>query len=180
VTIELFARERPEPTTTDAAQRMHGVHAEHSRAVLQFLITLTNGERHAAEDLLQETMIRAWRKLDTIPPDYETTRRWLFVVARRVAIDAIRMRQARPSETGLVDLARMPTPDTAEAVITREALNRAARTLSDAHRLILSDLYIHDRTIEETARRRGLPVGTVKSRAHYALRLMRAALKFDG
>ncbi|MFI6079009.1 sigma-70 family RNA polymerase sigma factor [Actinoplanes sp. NPDC051343] len=172
----LFTKDRVRSAAEAAEQRINRVHAEHSGAVLHFLMSLT-GERHTAEDLLQETMIRAWQHLDTIPDDYETTRRWLFVVARRVTIDAIRMRQARPTETALLDLIFvLATPDTTETVIARESLKRAASRLSEAHRVILADLYLQGRSVQETARRHGLPVGTVKSRAHYALRMLRQNL----
>ena len=48
---------------------MAALHAEHSRPLFHFLLGLTNGERHTAEDLLQETMLRAWRYLDAVPDD---------------------------------------------------------------------------------------------------------------
>nr|WP_296073463.1 sigma-70 family RNA polymerase sigma factor [uncultured Actinoplanes sp.] len=164
-------------TGADAAVRLAELHAEHSTALLNFLLGLTNGERHAAEDLLQETMIRAWRYLDRVPGDPEGARRWLFTVARRVTIDAVRMRQVRPAETNLLDLSRMPTTDdTTDTVVAADSLRRAVDTLSDAHRTILSELYFRGASARETANRLGVPVGTVKSRAHYALRLLRDAL----
>ena len=86
-------------TTSQAQERLSELYADHSRPLLNFLLRLTNGERTAAEDLLQETMIRAWRHLETVPTEPENIRRWLFTVARRVTIDAVRMRQARPAET---------------------------------------------------------------------------------
>lgn len=156
---------------------MVALHAQHTGPLLGFLTGLTNGERHAAEDLLQETMIRAWRNLDNVPAESENARRWLFTVARRVAIDAVRMRQARPAETTNLDLARLPTnDDVPDTVVASDTLRRAAADLSDVHRVILSELYFEGHSIQETARRLDVPVGTVKSRAHYALRAIRNAL----
>ncbi|XVV09825.1 sigma-70 family RNA polymerase sigma factor [Actinoplanes sp. CA-131856] len=162
----------------DAAEaRMVALHAAHARPLLSFLLNLCNGERHAAEDLLQETMIRAWRNLDTVPTEHENARRWLFTVARRVAIDAVRMRKARPAETGSLDMSRLPIgDDTTETVVAADTLRRAVDGLSDAHRTILAELYIEGRSTKETATRLGVPVGTVKSRAHYALRTLKDAL----
>jgi len=155
---------------------MDALHAEHSRPLLNFLSGLT-GERHAAEDLLQETMIRAWRHLDSVPLESENARRWLFTVARRVAIDAVRMRRARPAETSVLDLTRIATvDDTPETVLAIHALRAAVDGLSQAHRRILSELYFEGRSTRETANRLGVPVGTVKSRAHYALRTLRDAV----
>ncbi|WP_240670169.1 sigma-70 family RNA polymerase sigma factor [Actinoplanes solisilvae] len=170
------------PTTgTDAEERMAALHAEHSRPLFHFLLGLTNGERHSAEDLLQETMLRAWRYLDAVPDESEGARRWLFTVARRVTIDAVRMRQARPAETTMLDVTWMPTTeDSPESVIAAESLRRAVHELSDAHRAILSELYVQGHTTEETANRLGVPIGTVKSRAHYAIRTLRDALFLVG
>ena len=88
---------------------MNRLHSSHADAVFRFLLRLTLGERHLAEDLLQETMVRAWRNIDVLDIDAEEQRRWLFIVARRVAIDAARARHVRPSEVGTVDLNRLAT-----------------------------------------------------------------------
>lgn len=167
----------PSPTAVTAEARMCRLNAEHSRPLLSFLLGLTGGERTAAEDLLQETMIRAWRHLDSVPTETENARRWLFTVARRVAIDAVRMRRARPAETHVLDLNRIPaTDDIPDTVVAIDALRRAVGSLSHIHRRILSELYFEGRSTRETAQRLGVPVGTVKSRAHYALRTLRDAV----
>jgi RNA polymerase sigma-70 factor (ECF subfamily) len=156
---------------------MAELHAEHSPALLRFLIGLTGGEWYAAEDLLQETMIRAWRSLETVPVDSSGSRRWLLTVARRVAIDSARRRQARPAETGLVDIERMAAADdTTETVVLADSWRNAVRCLSETHRTILSELYFRGRSLDETAQFLGIPLGTVKSRAHYAVRTLRKAV----
>ncbi len=161
----------------EAERRLSTLHAEHSRPLLSYLIGLTNGERPAAEDLLQETMIRAWKSLAAVPAEHENARRWLFTVARNVAIDAIRMRRVRPSETPLLDFTRLlTTADSTEMVLAVDTLRSAIGGLSPAHRAILCELYFRGRTTVETADRLGVPVGTVKSRAHYALHIVRRAL----
>src|ERR1700754_5364616 len=86
----------------DPEARLAALHSDHSSTLLNFLHALT-GERHTAEDLLQETMIRTWRSIDTVPHEYENARRWLFKVARRVANDAFRLRQSRPIEMQMLD-----------------------------------------------------------------------------
>lgn len=166
------------PTTRAAAeQRLSTLHAEHSRPLLSYLIGLTDGGRPAAEDLLQETMIRAWRSLAAVPDEHENARRWLFTVARNVAIDAIRMRRVRPPETPLLDFTRMlTTADSADMVLAIDTLRTTLDGLSPAHRTILCELYFRGRTTLETADRLGVPIGTVKSRAHYALHILRRAL----
>lgn len=170
----------PAATATTEA-RVNALHAQHAKPLLNYLLSLTNGDRHAAEDLLQETMIRAWRNLGSVPAETENARRWLFTVARRVAMDAVRRRQARPAETTALDLSRIPgNDDTPDSVMAADTLRRAANSLSDAHRAILAALYFEGRSIQETARRLGVPTGTVKSRAHYALQKLRDGLSISG
>ncbi|MDG9675860.1 sigma-70 family RNA polymerase sigma factor [Micromonospora sp. DH14] len=163
-------------TIEQRQDRLAALYTEHAGPLLKFLRRLTKGERTSAEDFLQETMIRAWRNLETVPTESVSQRRWLFTVARRIAIDAMRMRHARPNETSLHDYTNISaTDDTSEIVLAADALRQAARDLSPAHRAVLSELYFVGCTIQETALKLGLPVGTVKSRAHYALRCLRAA-----
>jgi len=157
--------------------RMVELHAEHRTALLRFLSGLTGGEWSAAEDLLQETMIRAWRSLESVPADSHGSRRWLLTVARRVAIDSARRRQARPAETGPVDAERIASvDDTTEIVVLADSWRNAVRRLSDTHRTILTELYFQGRSLDETAQTLGIPLGTVKSRAHYAVRSLREAV----
>ncbi|SBV25075.1 RNA polymerase sigma-70 factor, ECF subfamily [Micromonospora krabiensis] len=168
--------DQPDETVL-ARARMRTVHAEHAEALYRFLLRLSWGERQLAEDLLQETMLQAWRHLDRLPTSRESTRRWLFIVARRIAIDAARARQARPIEVGLQDLGDLPCKeDITEAVVAAQTIRRAMPKLTPAHRAVLIELYYRGRSTDEVAQRLGIPEGTVKSRAYYALRALRAAI----
>ncbi|MFI7604370.1 sigma-70 family RNA polymerase sigma factor [Micromonospora sp. NPDC049366] len=168
--------DQPDETVL-ARARMRRVYAEHSEALFRFLLRLSWGERELAEDLLQETMLQAWRHLDRLPTSRESTRRWLFIVARRIAIDAARARQARPIEVGLHDVGDLPSKDDiTEAVVAAQTIRRAMPKLTPAHRAVLIELYFHGHSTDEVARRLGIPEGTVKSRAYYALRALRAAI----
>jgi RNA polymerase sigma-70 factor (ECF subfamily) len=156
---------------------MRALHDEHSPPLLRFLLRLSLGERQLAEDLLQETMLRAWRSIDSIAEDLETQRRWLFTVARRVAIDAARARQARPAEVGSLDLNRMPASgDAVEGVVAVHLVREALPKISEEHRTVLVALYFRGLSTGEIAAALGIPEGTVKSRVHYALRAMRAVI----
>jgi RNA polymerase sigma-70 factor (ECF subfamily) len=162
----------------DVEARMAALHSAHSATLLNFLHALT-GERHTAEDLLQETMLRTWRNIETVPHEYENARRWLFKVARRVTIDAFRMRQRRPIETHLLDYYVSQfsiADDTTESVVAVDSLRRAVHDLSEPQKTVIAELYFEGRSTLETADRLGVPIGTVKSRAHYALRTLREAV----
>ncbi|MFI6763384.1 sigma-70 family RNA polymerase sigma factor [Micromonospora sp. NPDC050417] len=156
---------------------MQALHADHAEPLYRFLLRLTWGERHVAEDLLQDTMLQAWRHLDRLPPESEALRRWLFTVARRIAIDAARARKARPTEVGMPDMTQLPeSADVTDGVVATQTVRRALPKLSAAHRAVLIELYFLGRSTDEAAARLGIPEGTVKSRAHYALRALRAAI----
>ncbi|MFH8841724.1 sigma-70 family RNA polymerase sigma factor [Streptomyces sp. NPDC017868] len=162
---------RTDERTLEELQRDHGP------ALLAFLLTLTHGDRQRAEDLAQETLVRAWLHPEAFDGPYASMRPWLFTVARRLAIDARRSRLARPAEIG--DGVLAVTPDPADATASAEAaldVRAAVRELSPEHRAVLVRLYFHGLTVNEAAVELGIPAGTVKSRSHYALRQLGRSL----
>jgi RNA polymerase sigma-70 factor (ECF subfamily) len=167
----------PEPLPPQVADaRMRELYRVHSRSLYRFLLSLTLGQRQAAEDLVQETLLRAWRNVDILDSDISSLRPWLLTVARRIAIDASRSRSARPAVVS-VDLDTLPAEDRAiDRVLTADVVRRALPKLSREHRTVLFHLYLEGRSMAETATLLGIPEGTVKSRAYYALRSMRAAI----
>jgi len=163
---------------SDDDLRMRNLFETHAGALFRFLVQVTLRDRPLAEDLFQETMLRAWRSIDSVPTEAASVRRWLFTVGRRVAIDAARGRRTRPPETELTEalVAQLVTADETEVILATETVRRALPRLSGDHRDVLVELYLRDATIEETANRLGIPQGTVKSRAYYALRSLRNTL----
>jgi RNA polymerase sigma-70 factor (ECF subfamily) len=162
---------------TDHRARVEEIHARHSVALLRYL-TRFAGERHAAEDMLQETMLRVWRHRDSLPWDDDNRARgWLFTVARNVAIDADRMKRVRPAEVALSNLYdTKASTDTPDSALATDAMTRAFAELSETQKDVIRHLYFRGDTIEEVALRLGIPAGTVKSRAHYGIRALRAAV----
>ncbi|MEU4645773.1 sigma-70 family RNA polymerase sigma factor [Micromonospora sp. NPDC023814] len=160
-----------------AEERMQALYDAHAKPVYSFLLRLTFGERRAAEDLLQETMMRAWRKIEVLNQDIATLRPWLLTVARRVAIDAGRAKQARPEEVGLVDMTVLPSGDDAiERMLAVQTIKQAMARLTPEHRDVIIEIYYRDRPVAEAAAVLGIPEGTVKSRTYHALRSLRAAM----
>jgi RNA polymerase sigma-70 factor, ECF subfamily len=147
-----------------------------ARPLYRYLLRLTLGNREEAEDHLQETFLRAWRWLQQNPADLTTIRPWLFTVARRIVIDAARSRRVRPTEVILDDATpQRETSNDIELFVLAQSVRQALRTLSSDHQAALVELFYHDHTAKEAAGILGIPEGTVKSRAHYALRALRAA-----
>jgi RNA polymerase sigma-70 factor (ECF subfamily) len=166
----------PVRTGGDADERITLLHTLHAKALYKYLLRLTLGDRRQAEDVLQETLLRTWRYLRGRPLAVETLRPWLYTVAKRVHIDAVRARLARPAEVGAIDVERLSTQDDdVERMVTVQAVRHALMSLSPEHREILVEVYYRERSVKEAAEVLGIPVGTVKSRTYYALRALRQA-----
>ncbi|MFE9401448.1 sigma-70 family RNA polymerase sigma factor [Streptomyces sp. NPDC006530] len=145
----------------------------HGPALLHFLLGLTYGDRQRAEDLLQETLVRAWQHPEAFEAPYCSMRPWLFTVARRLAIDARRGRLARPAEVGdEVLLATADSGDHTERCAAALDVRTAVRSLTPEHRAVLMQLYFRGLSVNEAAEVLGVPPGTVKSRSYYALRAL--------
>lgn len=144
--------------------------------LLTFVVRLTAGDREHAEDVVQETMVRAWREADHLDLSGPSLMPWLATVARRIVIDEHRRKQVRPAESGEGAVADMPVDDDSTATILRVAVADAMRELSPSHREILNQTILRDRTVNQAAAALGIPVGTVKSRVYYALRALQVVL----
>ncbi|WP_306204626.1 sigma-70 family RNA polymerase sigma factor [Actinoplanes sp. RD1] len=159
-------------------ERLRAAYEANAAPLLRYLKRLTHGRPESAEDLLQETMLRAWRNVDELPESDESVRRWLFTVARNLTIDAVRARTARPVEVGQDDLNRYSVADGAlDQVLTRWTVDDALRKLTPEHRAVLVHLYYGDETVSEVAAELNVPNGTVRSRSFYALRMVRGLLE---
>jgi RNA polymerase sigma-70 factor (ECF subfamily) len=148
--------------------------------LLTYVLRLTSGDRQHAEDVVQETMVRAWRQASQLDLTGPSLMPWLATVARRIVIDQGRRRRARPAETGEQMLENVPVDDTTEDLLRRVVVVEALQALSAAHRQILNETVLRDRSVSDAAQALGIPVGTVKSRVYYALRALRLALAERG
>jgi RNA polymerase sigma-70 factor (ECF subfamily) len=164
-----------DPTRHGPQDRMRILYQIHADALIRGFLHWTQGDRHAAEDLMQETMLRAWRNLDTLHADPVSLRPWLITVSRRLAIDALRARAARPPETpdDGVDLPAVADPY--ERILDRSMLRDMLTELRPEHRQVLIHVYVHDLTVPQTARLLEIPEGTVKSRLYSARQAIREA-----
>lgn len=163
---------------TDTLRELHDAHAA---ALLAFATRLCDGDRGRAQDVVQETLLRAWQHPEALDPARGPARAWLFTVARNVAIDSRRARASRPAEVGDAALDALPTgEDDVDRALDAWLVADALGTLTHAHREVLLETFYRGRSVAEAAEVLGVPPGTVKSRAYYALRALRVALEERG
>jgi RNA polymerase sigma factor (sigma-70 family) len=168
-----------QPADDDAV--ITALYRRYREPLMVFVVRLTGGDRDHAEDVVQETMVRAWRESGRLDLREASLMPWLTTVAKRIVIDDHRRRRARPAEEGDARLADIATAedDTADA-LRRLMVADAMRELSPLHRQILNETILRDRTVNQAAEVLGIPVGTVKSRVYYALRALEVVLAERG
>jgi RNA polymerase sigma-70 factor, ECF subfamily len=161
------------PCDVDATVRQ--LYSRHAQALHSYVVRFCP-DPASADDIVQETFIRAWRHLPQLTADDRPIRPWLFHVARNLLIDADRAAQSRPA-TVPEQLAEDARPDASlTQVLDRELVSGALQHLSPAHQTVLVETFYYGRTLTTVARQLGIPAGTARSRLHYALQALRQQL----
>lgn len=158
---------------------MRALHTEHATALWGYTLHLTAGDRQRAEDVTQETLLRAWRHPEVLERSADAVRAWLFTVARHIVIDGWRSAGAR-AEFVTETPPERATADATERALQGWLVGQAMAELSEPHRQVLALCYFEGYAVADAAARLGVAEGTVKSRAHYALRALRLALEEKG
>ncbi|MEV5592799.1 MULTISPECIES: sigma-70 family RNA polymerase sigma factor [Streptomyces] len=167
-------------STAPDEELMRALYEEHAGPLLAFVLRLVAGDRHRAEDVVQETLLRAWRNAGQLQRATGSVRPWLVTVARRIVIDSHRSRQARPQEVDAAPLESMPAADEIDRALRLMTITEALGDLSAAHREALIETYFKGRTVNEAAEVLRVPAGTVRSRVFYALRSLKLSLEERG
>lgn len=162
------------------ADLLRAMFAEHGDALYAHALRLAGGDRQRAEDLVQETLLRAWRHPEALDPNRGSVRAWLFTTARNLAIDSWRRRSVRVGEVVTDALPEAPSDDETDRTVEAWLIAEALARLTPAHREVLIECFYQGRSVAEAAARLGVPPGTVKSRTHYALRSLRLVLEEMG
>jgi RNA polymerase sigma-70 factor (ECF subfamily) len=163
---------------TDEGDALRALADAHSAAVWRYVVHLT-GDHAGADDVVQETLLRAWRTPAILAQAPESTRSWMFTVARHLVIDEVRSARKR-HELTVEEVPERVERDRTDALFETLLVEEALAGLGLEHRSVIVHAYYGGRSIAETARELGIPEGTVKSRLHYGLRALRLALQEKG
>ena len=156
--------------------RLRALIDEHRVALFAYACRLTCGDDGWAEDVVQETFVRAWQHWDVMTPEFGSVRGWLTRVAHNLVMDGYRTARMRHGELPLEEAAEVALPEPTDQVLTAHIVQEALRRLPDVHRRALEATYLCDQTTAQAARQLNVPVGTVKSRVFYGLRMLRSIL----
>jgi RNA polymerase sigma-70 factor, ECF subfamily len=160
---------------------MGELYSEHAGALLRYALRLT-GDRARAEDVVQETLLRAWQHPHVFDDSERSPRAWLFRVARNMIIDehrSSRFRREVSSPDG-PDEFEHRGPDEVDAALDRLLIGDALTQLSPEHRAVVRRSYYLGWTTAQIAEDLHIAEGTVKSRLHYALQALRLTLQEMG
>jgi RNA polymerase sigma-70 factor (ECF subfamily) len=158
----------------DRNERFEAEALPHLRSLYGTAYRMTRNA-HDAEDLVQETFLRAYRAFDR----YEAgtnIRAWLYTILHRVRTDAFRRAGRSPSTVELVGEGPAVPPPQDALARGGEDLERALQGLPEAFRTAVVLRDVEDFTYDEIARILSVPIGTVMSRIHRGRALLRQAL----
>ena len=154
------------------------LHDAHGRALFSYVARIT-GDNALAEDIVQETLFKAWKHPKILEQNNDSVRAWLFTVARNLVIDDRRSARFR-RESATDTIPDVPTKDETDAVLDAWVISDVLLTLSEQHRRAIVSAYYMGNSVAEIARQEEVPVGTIKSRLHYALAALKLSLQERG
>ena len=174
--MNITAPRQGEQLDADAVALRH-LQQVHAPVLLSYLTRLTRGDVQRAEDIVQETMVRAWQNMDVRNADGHWNRPWLFTVAKRIFIDQRRSTNVRPPEVPIDHIDAHTDPDDAiDRLLNAGEVRAALDSLPERLRSTLVELFYRDLSVAEAADVLDVPAGTIKSRTFHAVRALREAL----
>jgi len=129
-----------------------------------------------SEEVLSQTMLKAWSKIDSFDIEKSSLFTWLMAIARHSAIDKRRLKSFENNQktdsisSSVYEIEATNTPSNSD-------VNRVIGLLDEKYRTILNKIYLEGYTQSEAAELLGIPLGTVKTRARTAIQILREELK---
>jgi RNA polymerase sigma-70 factor (ECF subfamily) len=160
---------------------MKALYDEHAGPLWRYALRLTS-DASRAEDVVQETLLRAWQHPEVVGDSERSARAWLFTVARNMIIDERRSPRFRKVVARLEDpgVPERSTPDQVDSALDRLLIADAMAQMSVDHRAVIERSYYRGWTTVQIADDLDIAEGTVKSRLHYAVRALRLTLQEMG
>ena len=158
---------------------MTALYDEHAAVLWRYAYRLTD-DASRAEDVVQETLLRAWQHPDILADTGRSPRAWLFTVARNLIIDERRGAHFRNAAGSPDDAPEQAAPDEVDAALDRMLIAEALTQLSVEHKAVIERAYYRGWSTSQIAANLGIAEGTVKSRLHYAVRALRLTLQEMG
>lgn len=154
-------------------QTVAEIYRDHAPALRRFAMGMSATPAQA-EDVVQETILRIWQQDPRITT---SMRSYLFRTARNIIIDNFRRQQRRPQQAQSGEPEQLAaTVGHVDGLLTKVLMEEALARLSAEHRDVIVALHYRRCTALEAAGQLQIPVGTVKSRAFYALKSLRGIL----
>lgn len=133
-------------------------------------------DREAAEDALQETFVKLWRRAGRFDPARASAITWLCLIARGTAIDGARTAGRADARVSAVREEARSEPDPVTAATEHEALSDCLDTLDDDPRLFILAAFYDGYSYDDLAQQAAVPLGTMKSRIRRALQALKRCL----
>ncbi len=164
--------------TAKAVQSVRALHDVYGGPLYVFAYRRLH-DKQAAEEVVQDTLVRAWRSADTYDAARGPVAAWLFGIARNLVIDHLRRRAAQPDTVRLPSGMSDPVIEVDRMLETWQVADALAG-LSSTHREAILACHYRGYTVSEAAALLEVPDGTVKSRLYYGLRALRLRLEEMG
>ena len=153
----------------------------YQRRVFGLAYSMT-GDAGVAEDVAQEAMIRVWRHAPVFDPRRGSVASWVLTITRNLAIDALRLRRAVPTDPDDFAASVMRSnehnpEDSVHRGDVRHTVRTALEVLPDEQRRAVVLAAVYGRTALEISESEGIPLGTAKTRIRTALIRLRAAVE---
>ena len=141
------------------------------------IITRIIYDEQTAEEILQQTFLKAWDKIDTYKSQYGSLFTWLCTIAKNNAIDKKRLKSyTRNQETDSFDLKIHEVSHTHDHSAAID-VNSLLGMLDEKHKIIIDKMYLMGMSQSDIAKELQIPLGTVKTRARNAVNVLRDLLK---
>lgn len=175
-------------TERDLSQAVLAVARDHDRQAfrriylhfaprLKTFLMRSGSQADQAEEVIQETMVKVWRRAETFDPGKASVAAWVYTIARNVRIDLIR-KVSRPeideNDPCLVPDSAPPPNEMVEQSLQAERLRQVMTGLPEEQREVLNLAFFEEKSHGEVAEQLGIPLGTVKSRIRLALKRIRS------